>query len=168
MHAESKNDVDHRIVEFIKFIQYNNSSSCIFVGHSLFFKEFCNHFVGPALKRKHPELGEDMINHKMLNCTMLGMTIIFPQLQGNVPSAADVGSGKLDLQAYAYIDDATVLFGHGGFDKRGMSGSQLNSGSPSPSGSSPNPSPNPPSPGPPASTSSGTPANGHTKAQNRA
>jgi hypothetical protein len=100
VNSESKTDIERRVREFISFIQFNGSNQTIFVGHSMFFREFLQSVVSssPTFKSKYPELATNMTKYKLQNCTMLGLTIIFNPNTGA-----------------AQIEDASLMFG-GGFD----------------------------------------------------
>lgn len=99
MHSfDSKADQADRLKEFISFARYCDAKTPIFVGHSLFFKNFYSKKVSEVLSKRRPELVENLRKYRLGNATVLAVTVLF--------SAHDDGE--------CMILDADVLFG-GGF-----------------------------------------------------
>ena len=78
MRSETDANVTSRINEFLKHVQYSSGDTAVYVGHSLFFRQFCSHIVGPVIKNKKPELAENMSKFKLSNSSMIAITIVFP------------------------------------------------------------------------------------------
>lgn len=99
LRSETDANIASRINEFLKHIQYSSGDTAIYVGHSLFFRQFCSHIVGPVIRNKKPELGENMAKFKLANSSMLALTIVFPDghlKQGFVKP---------------FVEDACLMFG---------------------------------------------------------
>lgn len=96
---ESEAEQQDRVREFISFIRYSDAVFPVFVGHSLFFKEFYSKRISSILRRNRPDLAAKMRRHRLSNATLMALTIEFIER----PSGCD-----------ATILDADLIFG-GGF-----------------------------------------------------
>ncbi len=100
---DNKQDKEERMREFANFIRYCEDTSPIFVGHSLFFKTFCNRRISTYLARNRPALVANMRKYKLGNAVLLAVTLVFTN--------SDVGNGCCDGK----IVDADLICG-GGFE----------------------------------------------------
>ena len=92
-------DQNERIREFISFIRYNDALNPIFVGHSLFFRNFYSKRVSNMLNNNRPELSSNMKKYRLSNATLMAVTLYFFEKQDGVD---------------ATILDCDLIFG-GGF-----------------------------------------------------
>ena len=84
---DSAADRNERMSEFVNFTRYCDGGSPVFVGHSLFFRQFCASRISTYLKRNRPALASRIKKFKLANATLLAVT-----LQYNVDSMAADGS----------------------------------------------------------------------------
>jgi hypothetical protein len=69
-------------------VQYSQTETVIFVGHSLFFKKFYSEHISDELKSKNPDLAFQMSKYKLDNAGLLGVTVEFPE-NGSRPTIVD-------------------------------------------------------------------------------
>lgn len=95
---DSEKEVSARVDEFLQFARFCSrpqSESCIFVGHSLFFKAVCKR-VSPELARNRPELAEKMRRQKLDHGAVLAITVRYTDEDGRCDDPV--------------IEDAALLF----------------------------------------------------------
>ena len=100
---DDKQDKEERMREFANFIRYCDEASPIFVGHSLFFKTFCNRRISTYLARNRPALVANMRRYKLGNAVLMAITLVFTN--------SNTGNGCCDGK----IVDADLICG-GGFE----------------------------------------------------
>lgn len=122
-------DQQARIREFLSFVRYGAAEMPVFVGHSLFFKEFYRLRISQQLDKNRPLLAEHMRRFRLSNATLMAVTVRFfgaeedglddglgQGLAGQGIRSGDalVVEGEGYLEGDAEIIDADVLLG-GGF-----------------------------------------------------
>jgi hypothetical protein len=86
--------------EFITFSRHCDYNLPVFVGHSLFFKEFCSKRISAVMCRKRPHLSANLKRYRLSNASLLAVTVKY----------ADLDNGCSE----AVVVDADLIFG-GGF-----------------------------------------------------
>lgn len=90
MHSfDNKEDQRERMREFISFARYCDSNLPIFVGHSLFFKQFYSRRVSKLLSQNRPLLAEQMKKYRLSNATILAVTVLFGPRHDSEPQIID-------------------------------------------------------------------------------
>ncbi len=100
---DNTQDKEERMREFANFIRYCEETSPIFVGHSLFFKTFCNRRISTYLARNRPALVANLRKYKLGNAVLMAVTLVFTN--------TNTGNGCCDGK----IVDADLICG-GGFE----------------------------------------------------
>jgi hypothetical protein len=99
---DSKHDQEERVKEFVNFTRYCEDEFPIFVGHSLFFKQFYSSRISTFLEKNKPNLSSNMKKFRLSNATILAVTLKYSD------KPDDDGCSE------ATLVDADLLFG-GGF-----------------------------------------------------
>jgi hypothetical protein len=89
-----------RVREFITFSRHCDYNLPVFVGHSLFFKEFCSKRISAVMCRKRPHLSANLKRYRLSNASLLAVTVKYVDLDNGCSEAVVV--------------DADLIFG-GGF-----------------------------------------------------
>jgi hypothetical protein len=97
---ETDRETTDRVREFITFSRYCEYNLPVFVGHSLFFKEFCSKRISAVMCRKRPHLSANLKRYRLSNASLLAVTVKY----------VDLDNGACE----AVVVDADLLFG-GGF-----------------------------------------------------
>lgn len=95
--VDTRYEQEIRLVEFSTFVRLCDDDSPIFVGHSLFFRNFCSKRISTFLARNRPMLTSNMRQNKLGNGTLIAVTILFN----------DIDNGCSDCT----IIDADLIFG---------------------------------------------------------
>lgn len=97
---ETDKDQLERVREFLTFSRYCPHDMPVFVGHSLFFKEFYSKRISAVMARKRPNLTANLKRYRLSNATLMAVTVKYIELENGCSEAV--------------ILDADLLFG-GGF-----------------------------------------------------
>lgn len=90
---DTSTEVDERIDEFLRHSRYCGAPIPVYVGHSLFFKDFYSKRVAKVLELNRPEMAKNM-KHKLDNAVMMAVKVTYTGVKGE-----------------AQIVDAALMFG---------------------------------------------------------
>jgi broad specificity phosphatase PhoE len=82
-----KEEVDERMTDFFDTMRFDPSDTCVVVTHSLFIRETLARFTSPALEASAPVLSRRMREHKLENCGVLGVDVVFDE--AGTPAVVD-------------------------------------------------------------------------------
>jgi hypothetical protein len=107
---DSKSEAQSRELEFLNYLQHCGDDYPIFVGHSLYFRNFYSKRISRSLALKRPRIAEELTKLKLSNATVLALTIHFGDDSGGWP----VGfSREKSVPRRSQIVDAELIFGNG-------------------------------------------------------